>query len=112
MNKYETMIIIKASLEDKEREDLLLKINDFFTKNSIEFLANHKIGVQNLAYPIKKNNRGFYSALYYKAEGDVILAFEKFLRHNEDILKFLTIKFTNLNEIALFNRFVEAHKSA
>jgi small subunit ribosomal protein S6 len=44
--------------------------------------------------------------LYYKAEGSIISEFERKLKFNEDVLKFLTIKYRTKREIAKFEMFV------
>jgi small subunit ribosomal protein S6 len=59
-----------------------------------------------LAYPVKKNERGIYYVLYYTAEGSIIAEFERRLRFNEDVLKFLTIKYRTKKEISKFEMFV------
>ena len=111
MNRYETVLILKASLEDNERDSLISETNKFLEANGVEFLAQNKLGIKNLAYPIKKSNRGFYFILYYKAKTDFLLKFEQYLRHNENILKFLTIKFITLNEVYLFDQLIKNCKS-
>jgi len=43
-------------------------------------LAIDNIGLRRLAYPVKKNERGIYYVLYYKAEGSIISEFERKLK--------------------------------
>jgi small subunit ribosomal protein S6 len=66
------------------------------------------MGMRKLAYPVQKNNRGYYTVLFFKAKGDTIAELERNLRINEEVIKFLTVKYSKTKEIAQFNKLVEA----
>ncbi len=106
MNHYETLFILKPTLTEEEIKGNVEKIKDSLTSQNANILAINNIGLRRLAYPVKKNERGIYYVLYYKAEGSIISEFERKLKFNEDVLKFLTIKYRTKREIAKFEMFV------
>jgi small subunit ribosomal protein S6 len=66
------------------------------------------MGMRKLAYPVEKNDRGYYTVLFYKAEGTLINELERNLKISEDVIKFLTVKYTKNKELTQFNKLVEA----
>jgi small subunit ribosomal protein S6 len=63
--------------------------------------------MRKLAYPINKNERGYYHVIYYKIAPSAISEIERRFRINEDLLRFITIKYDTNREIAAWNKLVE-----
>ena len=108
MNNYETLFVLKPTLTDEERASQVSKVKEILEREGAEILATDEMGMRRLAYPVQKNERGFYTVVYYKATGSVIAELERNLRFNEEVIKFLTIKYTNKKEIAQFDKLVAA----
>ncbi len=108
MTCYETLFVVKPTLTEEEIKAQIEKIKEVLGKVDAELLATDDMGMRKLAYPVQKNERGYYTVLYYKANGDAIAEIERNLRINEEVIKFLTVKYTNGKEIAQFNKLVEA----
>ena len=108
MNCYETLFVVKPTLTDEETAAQIAKIKEIVAKNGGELLATDDMGMRKLAYPVQKNDRGYYTVLFYKAEGTLISELERNLKINEDVIKFLTVKYTNTKEMAQFNKLVDA----
>jgi len=108
MNCYETLFVVKPTLTEEEIAAQVAKIKDVLTKVEAELLATDDMGMRKLAYPVQKNDRGYYTVLFYKANGDAIAEIERNLRINEDIIKFLTVKYSNQKELAEFDKQVAA----
>jgi len=106
MNNYETLFVIKPTLTDEEREAQISKITEILESEGAKILAINKMGMRRLAYPVAKNERGFYTIIYFNAEGSVIAEFERKLKFNEDIIKYLTVKYTKQKEVKQFNKLV------
>jgi small subunit ribosomal protein S6 len=66
------------------------------------------MGMRKLAYPVQKNDRGYYTVLFFKGAGTVINELERNLKINEDVIKFLTVKYVKNKEIAQFDKLVAA----
>jgi len=106
MTCYETLFVVKPTLTEEEINAQIAKIKDVLAKEGCELVATNDMGMRKLAYPVEKNLRGYYTILFYKANGDTITEIERNLRINEDIIKFLTIKYTKDKELEQFNKLV------
>ena len=106
MNNYETLFIIKPTLTDEETQAQIEKVSQILQDEDAEILAINEIGMRKLAYPIQKNERGYYVVVYFKAKGAVIAELERKLKFNEDVLKYLTVKYTKQKEMAYYNNAV------
>jgi len=108
MTCYETLFVVKPTLTDEETAAQIAKIKDIVAKNGGELLATNDMGMRKLAYPVEKNDRGYYTVLFYKAEGTLINELERNLKINEEVIKFLTVKYTKQKELTQFNKLVTA----
>ena len=106
MTCYETLFVVKPTLTEEEINAQIAKIKDTLAKEGCELLATNDMGMRKLAYPVEKNLRGYYTILFYKASGDSITEIERNLRISEDVIKFLTIKYTRDKEIIQFKKLV------
>jgi len=106
MTCYETLFVVKPTLTDEETSTVIMKIKDVLSKEGAELLATNDMGMRKLAYPVEKHARGYYTVLFFKAEGTVITELERNLRISEDVIKFLTVKYTKVKELAQFNKLV------
>ena len=110
MNHYENLFVVKPTLTDEETQAQIEKTLAIITDNGGEIVARDDMGMRKLAYPVEKNERGYYTVVYFKAPGTLIAELERQMRYNEDILKFMTVKYTKKKEIAQFDKQVEAAK--
>jgi small subunit ribosomal protein S6 len=108
MTCYETLFVVKPTLTDEETAAQIAKIKDIVAQNGGELLATNDMGMRKLAYPVEKNDRGYYTVLFYKAEGTLINELERNLKISEDVIKFLTVKYVKQKELTQFNKLVEA----
>ena len=108
MNHYELLFVLKPTLTDEETQAQIAKIQENITAQEAEIIATDDMGMRKLAYPVEKNERGYYTVVYFKAPGAAIAEIERLLRINEEILKFMTVKYTNKREIAQFGKMAEA----
>ena len=93
MRNYESLYIIHP---DVVGDELTAKVEKFQTVLTDQAAEIHKLdnwGVRKLAYPIRKVERGNYVQTLFCAEPQVIAEFERRLRLDEKILRFLTVRF-------------------
>ena len=102
------MFVLKPTLTDEENKAQIEKITDSITAQDATVVATDDIGMRKLAYPVEKNERGYYTVVYFQAPGVAIAELERQLRINEEVLKFMTLKYTNKREIGQFIRLAEA----
>jgi len=108
MNCYETLFVVKPTLTEEETTAQIEKVKAVLTKENAEILATDDMGMRKLAYPVQKNNRGYYTVLFYKANGETIAELERNLKINEEVIKFLTVRYTKTKEMTQFNKLVAA----
>jgi len=99
LRHYETMFILKPTLTDEEKANIVENIKNIITQQGGEVVALDNIGVRELAYPIQKFERGHYYIVYYKAPANAVLELERQMRYNEDLLRFMTVKYETKKDI-------------
>jgi len=112
MRNYENLVIVKPTLTAEEIQASVKAIEEVITSNGGEIAATTAMGMRKLAYPIEKNERGFYHVIYSSIAPSAISEIERRFRINEDLLRFVTIKYDTNREIAAFNGMVEKAKKA
>ena len=98
MALYESVIIGRQDLTPNQFEELIdefIKIIESF-KGVIKKRENW--GLRNLAYKINKNRKGHYVLLNIDSSSDAIVEYERLMRLNEDIIRFLTIGIRSVDE--------------
>ena len=113
MALYESVIIGRQDLTPNQFEELtdeFIKIIESF-KGVIKKRENW--GLRNLAYKINKNRKGHYVLLNIDSSSDAILEYERLMRLNEDIIRFLTIGISSVDEKSspLMNNKSDRYKS-
>jgi len=108
MNNYETLYVLKPTLTDEETAANIAKIEAILVREGAEILATNNMGMRKLAYPVEKNERGVYTIVYFKAEGSVINELERNLKFNEEVIKYLTVRYTKQKELTQFAKLVAA----
>jgi len=111
MRNYENLVIVKPTLTAEEIQESLKAIQEVITSNGGEIATTDDMGMRKLAYPIQKNERGFYQVIYYSAEPSSISEIERRFRINEELLRFVTIKYDTNREIAAWNEMVKKAQS-
>lgn len=93
MRKYESLYIVHPEVVGDELTALVDKFQEVLTGQQAEILKLDNWGVRKLAYPIAKQGRGCYVQTIFQAEPQVIAEYERRLRLDEKVLRFLTVLF-------------------
>ncbi len=116
MRNYESLYIIHQDVVGDELTAMVEKFQGVLTDQAAEIYKLDNWGVRKLAYPIKKVERGSYIQTYFRAEPEVIAEFERRLRLDEKVLRFLTVKlegdFPAIEKVAEEEPAVEAAASS
>ncbi len=88
---YETLFILRPELSGKAKEFI-----DRF-KKIVEDLHGTEINVEewgnrDLAYPIQKQSRGYYSLMQYRASAGIVEELERNMNLMEGVMRFLTVR--------------------
>ncbi len=110
MRHYENLVIVKPTLTEEEIKSTIAQVEEILTANGAEIVARDAMGMKKLAYPIEKNARGYFHVMYYKAAPSAISEIERRFRINEEILRFVTMKYDSKREIKAWNDMVEKTK--
>lgn len=92
MNSYYLTLVLKADLEEKECKGFLDSIIKKITGDEGKIKKEDLWGIRDLAYPIKKQNRGYYAHYELEAEPKMASGLDKSLKVEENILRYLLIR--------------------
>ena len=113
MRKYENLVIVKPTLTAEEIQASITAIEEVITSNGGEIATTDSMGMRKLAYPIEKNERGHFHVIYYSVDPSSITEIERRFRLNEELLRFVTIKYDTNREVIAFDQLVaKAQKKA
>ena len=91
MNSYETIMILSSKVEDEEREKTINKFKELIEQNG-KFLNMENWGKRKLAYPIKKQNEGYYVLINFRSNADFIDEFNRQYNIDDVVIKHIIVK--------------------
>ena len=92
MRKYEIMYILRANLDEEARKAQMEKLANLLTKNGAKVeKTDEAFGLRDLAYPINDETKGYYVVLKVSAEQAALYEFNRKVRHNASVLRFLVV---------------------
>ena len=92
MHLYESIFIIRPSLSDDDTNKLIEKMKGLLEKAGAPVLILENWGKKKLAYEIKREHRGTFVYMHFKAAGNVVGELEHAYRLEDTVLKFLTVR--------------------
>ncbi len=110
MRHYEMLFIVKPTITNEETLGKLSFVKELLEKNGSEIIAVDDRGTRALAYPIEKHERGHYFVIYYKGVPESASEILRNLRIDEEIIRFLNVKFEKKKEIASWDKLVASVK--
>lgn len=100
MNKYESVLIARQDLGASQVNSLVNDFSKVIADQGGEVVRVDNWGLKNLAYRIKKNRKGYYVLLNISAPATAIAEYERLLRVNEDVIRYMTVKVDEFSEAA------------
>ena len=98
MALYESVIIGRQDLTSSQFEALLEKFIKVIQSLKGKIKKRENWGIRNLAYKINKNRKGHYMLLNIDGPPEAIKEYERLMRLDEDIIRFLTIRIKRIDE--------------
>lgn len=92
MRKYEIMYIIRPTVLEDDRKNLISELNDVFTSRGGEILEQDEWGMRDLAYEIQKHRKGYYVVLSVMCNDEARAEFDRLARIKEDLIRHLIIR--------------------
>jgi small subunit ribosomal protein S6 len=92
LRKYEILVIIDPRPTDEEAAALLTQLGENLKVLGVEVEKVDNWGKRRLAYEIRKQREGTYAVFEVNAEPSAVKEFERQLRLNENVLRFLSTR--------------------
>ncbi|MBQ9272054.1 MAG: 30S ribosomal protein S6 [Alphaproteobacteria bacterium] len=97
MANYESVLIARQDLGAAQVNSLVSDLSEVIKKEGGEVVKVDNWGLKNLAYRIKKNRKGHYVLLNIVAPAKAIFEYERLIRLNEDVIRYMTVKVEEFN---------------
>ena len=92
MRKYEIMYILRANLDKAHIKAAMEKLANLLAKNGAKVeKVDESFGLRDLAYPINDEVKGYYVVLKVLAEQTALYEFNRKVRHDANVLRFLIL---------------------
>ena len=92
MRKMETLLLLSPELSVEEREAVLTNLGEVIARENGTMNEDEQWGMRDLAYPVRKQMRGFYVRLVYGAPSQLVAELERIIRITDGVFKFMTVK--------------------
>lgn len=92
MKKYEIMYILKANLEDADRNQLIGKLHEILSLDGGTIDQVDEWGVKDLAYEINGDKKGYYVVVTISTDSvNGINEFDRITKINPNVIRHLVI---------------------
>lgn len=92
MRQFETLLLFSPEISADNREGLLKTITGIIEREGGKIVKVDQWGMRDLAYPVRKQMRGYYVLLTFDAPPATVAELERNLRIMEGVFKFLTVR--------------------
>ncbi len=93
MRKFETLILLSPELASDSRDQVVNTLKEVIEREGGNVEEVDSWGMRDLAYPVRKQMRGFYVRLVYTGPNALVAELERNIRiAYESIYKFLTVR--------------------
>ncbi len=89
---YDVLMIVDPRLTEEEVAQLTARLQESCVALGGEVVSTEHWGKRRLAFEIRKQREGSYVLLQVKAEPAVVREYERQLRLNESVLRFMTTR--------------------
>ena len=90
-NNYETIIIINSNLDEAATKATVEKFTTLISENgTVE--STEEWGKKKLAYPIKKQNEGYYVLVNFTSNQEFIDELERVYNITDEVIKHIVVK--------------------
>jgi len=99
LNWYETVYLLKSDLNEDRTLSIINEYKSMLTNGGAKNIILQHRGRRHLSYSIKDYRDGIYVQVNYQGNGKLVQSFEKSLRFDENIIRYLTNKQNKNNKI-------------
>src|SRR5215471_11900225 len=91
MRRYETLVVLHPELPEAQVRETIDRARRLIEQAGGNVHAMQEWGMRELAYPIRKLNRGCYVLAEYTATAEVVRELERTLKIADEILRFVSV---------------------
>ncbi len=91
MNKYESIFVLSALLEEEKLQEIITKVKELIEASG-QLEKMDEWGKRRLAYEIDDQKEGYYVFLHFTAEPTFPAELERIYKITEGVLKYLIIR--------------------
>jgi small subunit ribosomal protein S6 len=91
LRSYETLMIIRQSLEEEETKAVLDDISALITREGGTIKGVDLWGLRRLEYPIDREESGHYAVINFSSEAGVVKELERVTGIRDDVLRIKTV---------------------
>ncbi len=92
MNNYYLTLVLKDGLDDNARVGLFEMVKKRMLGKDGKVEKEDLWGVRDLAYPIKRQSKGFYAHFEFSTDPSLAKDLDKILKVEEDVLRYLLVR--------------------
>ena len=98
MPLYESVVIARQDIATTQVDALADELTNIISEGGGKVAKRESWGLRSLAYRVKKNRKGHYVLFNIDAPATAIGEYERRMRLNEDVLRYMTIRVDELEE--------------
>lgn len=98
MPLYENVFIARQDLTPSQVESIAGQFEKILKDNGGQIAKRENWGLRPMTYTIKKNKKGYYFLTNIDSSPKAVAEAEKFLRYNEDVLRYLTLRIEEVSQ--------------
>ena len=91
MSKYEIMYIMRPTLDDAAKTELMEKLANVITSNGGTISNVDDWGLKELAYSIQDMTKGYYVVLNVEADAACVAEFDRRSRINHEVVRHMIV---------------------
>ena len=92
MRRYETIFIVKPSVVDDDITAIIDRTTGIIEQYEGSMVALDRWGMKKLAYPINKEQQGYYVYAEYAGKPEGVDEVERIFKIDDRVIKFMTVK--------------------
>ncbi|HEV2383555.1 MAG TPA: 30S ribosomal protein S6 [Terriglobia bacterium] len=92
MRKYELIFIVRTDLSEEDLGKLITQMEGVVTSHGGKVEKVEKMGRRRLAYRVQRQREGVYILFVIEGTGDTVKEFERRLRVNDAVIKYLSVR--------------------
>lgn len=92
MRRYETITILKPNLAEADIQAIIDRTTSIIEGFAGSMIKLDRWGIKKLAYPIDKEQQGYYLYHQYAGTPEAVNELERIYRIDDRVMKFLTVK--------------------